>query len=61
MSILLGKGQKFIACVSDKPQSKIAFETLYWTGIRIGELMALKLSDIDFNSKTITIISKIKW
>ncbi|MDS0526086.1 site-specific integrase [Clostridium sp. SHJSY1] len=47
--------ESFIECVSDKPQSKIAFETLYWTGMRIGELMALTLSDIDFNNNTINI------
>ncbi|MBK5242429.1 site-specific integrase [Clostridium sp.] len=47
--------QKFIECVSDKQQSITAFETLYWTGIRIGELMALTVSDVDFNNKTITI------
>jgi integrase len=46
--------------VSDKPQSKIAFEALYWTGMGIGELMALTLSDIDFNNKTITINKSIQ-
>ena len=47
--------QKFIECVSDKQQSITAFETLYWTGIRIGELMALTVSDVDFNNQTINI------
>lgn len=52
--------QNFIECVSDKPQSKMAFETLYWTGMRIGELMALTLSDIDFDKKTILINKSIQ-
>jgi integrase len=51
---------KFIEYVSDKPQSKMAFETLYWTGIRIGELMALTLKDIDFDNKTISINKSIQ-
>jgi len=51
---------KFIEYVEDKPQSKIAFETLYWTGMRIGELMALTLADIDFDNKTITINKSIQ-
>lgn len=51
---------KFIECVADKPQSKAAFETLYWTGIRIGELMALTLQDIDFSNKTISINKTIQ-
>lgn len=51
---------KFIDSISDKPQSKIAFETLYWTGMRIGELMALTLQDVDFDNKTITINKSIQ-
>lgn len=47
--------QKFLPFVSDKPQSKAAFEVLYWTGIRIGELMALTSKDIDFDNKTLSI------
>ena len=33
--------QKFLECVADKPISYYAFEMLYWTGIREGELLAL--------------------
>ena len=32
------------------------FETLYWTGIREGELLALTLNDINFDKNIITII-----
>ncbi len=52
--------QQFIVCVSDKPQSKAAFETLYWTGMRIGELMALTPQDIDFDHKTISVNKSIQ-
>ncbi|MDF2819883.1 MAG: Integrase [Clostridiales bacterium] len=52
--------QEFIVCVSDKPHSKMAFEVLYWTGIRIGELMAFTVSDINFIDKTISINKSIQ-
>ena len=34
---------------------KMIFELLFYTGMRIGELLALTLSDIDFDKKIITI------
>ncbi len=46
---------RFIECIADKKQSKVAYEVLYWTGIRIGELMASTMQDIDFDNKTISI------
>jgi len=46
---------KFIATVEDKLISKVGFETLFWTGIRSGELLALTLSDFDFENKTLSI------
>jgi integrase len=45
----------FIATLSKKPLSKITFELLFWTGIRIGELQALTLDDFDFREQTLTI------
>ena len=45
----------FIECVKDKPVSYYAFLTLYWTGIRLGELLALSLSDFDEEKKTLSI------
>ena len=39
--------RKFLPFVSDKPVSKLAFEILFWTGIRSGELLALTLNDFD--------------
>ncbi len=46
---------QFIDCVMDKRQSYAAFMTLYWTGMRIGELLALTPQDIDFEKHTISI------
>lgn len=50
-----GDYQKFIEEVADKEISFYAFEMLYWTGIREGELLALTKSDFDFKKKTLTI------
>ena len=44
---------KFIDEMLDKPISFYAFEMLYWTGIRLGELLALTPSDFDFERKTV--------
>ena len=38
----------FIAALQDDVESYAAFNTLYYTGMRIGELMALTPADIDF-------------
>ena len=45
----------FLDSVSDKPVSKYAFIVLFWTGMRIGELLALTPCDIDIKNKTINI------
>ena len=47
--------EAFIECVKDKPVSYYAFLTLYWTGIRLGELLALDLADFDVEKKTLSI------
>lgn len=47
--------RKFLPFISDKPVSKLAFEILFWTGIRSGELLALTLNDFDFDAKTLSI------
>jgi len=46
---------KFAEVMMDKPRSYYAFELLYWTGIRSGELLALTLSDFDFKKQTLRI------
>ena len=47
--------QAFIEAVMDRPESYAIFMTLYYTGIREGELLALTPADIDFGKKTLTI------
>ena len=39
----------------DKPDYKVPFDLLFWSGMRIGELEALTAEDIDFDSNTISI------
>lgn len=46
---------KFIDALMNKHQSYMAFMILYWTGIRIGELLALTGDDVDFEKRTIRI------
>ena len=46
---------KFSEAIKDKPVSYYAFQLLYWTGIRLGELLALTKSDFDFEKKTMRI------
>jgi integrase len=47
--------QKFSEAIMDKPISFYAFEMLYWTGIREGELLALTPADFNFEKGTVTI------
>jgi integrase len=46
---------KVLEQVADKPMSCYAFEILYWTGIREGELLALTPEDFNFLKKTLRI------
>ena len=46
---------QFVDCVIDKQLSYVAFMTLYWTGVRIGELLALTPEDINIKEKTLSI------
>lgn len=45
--------KKFSEAVIDKPVSFYAFEMLYWTGMRLGELLALTMEDFDFEKNTV--------
>lgn len=47
--------RKFSYAVMDKPMSYYAFEVLYWTGVREGELLALTPGDFDFEAMTLRI------
>lgn len=46
---------RFIASFEESDPYRVAFLTLYYTGVRIGELTALTLEDIDFKEHTLTI------
>lgn len=47
--------EQFITAVQDKAPSYTAFMTLYYTGMRVGELCALTPADIDLVNNTINI------
>ena len=47
--------EKFVEAVRDKPISYCAFMILYWTGMRVGELLALTIGDFDAEKKTLSI------
>lgn len=46
---------RFEDAIVDKHSYWLAFKVLFWTGMRIGELLALTVGDIDFDEGTITI------
>ena len=45
----------FIECLKDDIQYFTIFEMLYYTGMRIGELLALTLEDVNFSERKISI------
>ncbi len=47
--------ETFVEFVKDKPISYMAFKILYWTGCRLGELLALTLEDFSPDDKTLRI------
>ena len=47
--------QKFSDAIMYKQDSLIAFQILFWTGMRIGELLALQVKDIDFEQGRLTV------
>ena len=46
---------KFLDTVNDRLDLRLAFVVSYWTGIRIGELLALTYQDINLEDKTISV------
>ncbi len=46
---------KFADIIKDKPMSYYAFQILFWTGIREGELLALTRADFDLEKRTLRI------
>ena len=47
--------KQFLVTVENKPETKMAFLLLYWTGMRIGELLALTYNEIDLEKRTISV------
>ncbi len=47
--------QKFSDAIVDKRESWMIFQILFWTGMRLGELLALQIKDINFEDGTIII------
>lgn len=46
---------KFSDAISNKYEAWMGFQILFWTGIRVGELLALKVEDIDLEAGLIRI------
>lgn len=46
---------RFLDAICDKDKSYYAFDLLFWTGIREGELLALTPADFDFEKRILTI------
>lgn len=46
---------KYIKVIEHKSISYVGFNVLFWTGIRIGELLALILEDVDLKKSTLKI------
>lgn len=51
----LDEFQEFIPFVSDKPQSKMMFSLMFWSGMRVGELLALTENDFDRDNLTVSV------
>ena len=51
----LAEYKKFREAVRNKSRSFMAFQVLYYTGMRIGELMALTKADVDLDARTVSI------
>ena len=51
---------QFIDGMMDKRLSYMAFMILYWTGMRLGELLALTVGDIDLKKKSISITKSLQ-
>ena len=46
---------KFIAVFKDESMKRIGYLILFWTGLRLGEMLALTIADIDFVNNTVRV------
>ena len=46
---------KFYSAVKDRPESKIIFPLLFFSGMRVGELLALTKKDFNYEKRTVSI------
>ena len=51
---------QFIETLRGKPASYYSFETLYWCGLRLGEMLVLTPADFDFERKIIHVIKSFQ-
>lgn len=51
---------KFAEVIKDKPMSYYAFQILYWTGVRMSELLALERGDIDLEKGSLKIDKQLQ-
>ncbi len=51
----IGEFYQFIESMKDRPAAYMAFMILFWTGLRLGEMLALTVSDIDLNKRTLRV------
>ena len=47
--------EQFLECVENKPISYYAFLTMFWTGVRVGELLAVTVDDFSAEKRTLNI------
>ena len=50
----------FLEAVENKPLSYYAFLTLFWTGLRVGELLALTVADFNAGARTLNISKSLQ-
>lgn len=50
----LDEFKQFYSCLK-REHSKMAFELLFWTGLRVGELLALTYNDFEFENKKVSV------
>lgn len=51
---------RFRHAIEDAPVEYYAFETFYFTGLRLGELLALTIDDIDLDRRTIRVTKNLQ-